>query len=212
MKRSICLFVFVVLATLVAAAQTEYPKVEVAGGYSYVNLNPQVASSQNFNGGGGAFVYNFSPIFGIKADFMGYTGGTGWSNYLTQHGYGAVNFSANAFTYMFGPQLKKHSGKFQPFGEGLFGAVHSNGYGTLIGCIENMGCGTKNGYGNNNGFAMEFGGGLDIPVSEHVQIRPVEVDYLLTHFGANHIANYSATQNNFKYFGGINFTFGGGGQ
>ncbi len=212
MKKLICLFVFVALVTLAAAAQTEYPKVELAGGYSYVNLNPQIASSQNFNGGGGAFVYNFSSIFGIKADFMGYTGGTGWNNFLREKGYGSVNVSGNAFTYMFGPQIKKHSGKFQPFGEGLFGAAHSNGYGTLIGCIENNGCGTKNGYGSNNGFAMEFGGGLDIPLNSHIEIRPVEVDYLLTHFGSNHIANYSSTQNNFKYFGGINFTLGGGGQ
>lgn len=120
---------FLCLVTVGAMAQSEFPTVELAGGYSYVNLNPQIASSQNFNGGGGAFVYNFSSIFGIKADFMGYTGGTGWNNYLRQHGYGSVNISGNAFTYMFGPQIKKHSGKFQPFGEGLFGAAHSNGYG-----------------------------------------------------------------------------------
>jgi len=210
MQRLICLTGFLCLVTMMAAAQSEFPKVELAGGYSYVNLNPQIASSQNFNGGGGAFVYNFSPIFGIKADFMGYTGGTGWNNYLREHGYGSVNVSGNAFTYMFGPQIKKHSGKFQPFAEGLFGAAHSNGYGTLIGCIENMGCGGKNVYGSNNGFAMEFGGGVDIPVNSYIQIRPVEVDYLYTHFGSNHIANYSSSQNNFKYFGGINFTLGGG--
>ena len=50
---------------------------------------------------------------------------------------------------------------------------------------------------------------MDIALSEHIQIRPVEVDYLLTHFGSNHFAGYSSTQNNFKYFGGINFTLGG---
>ena len=110
---------------------------------------------------------------------------------------------------MFGPQIKKHSGKFQPFGEALFGAIHTNGYATLITCIENNGCSTLNGHGNNNGFAMEFGGGLDIPVATHVQIRPVEVDYLYTRIGANNVPGYSAGWNNFKYVGGINFTFGG---
>lgn len=35
------------------------------------------------------------------------------------------------------------------------------------------------------------------------------VDYLYTRFGANHIAGYSAGQNSFKYFGGVNFTLGG---
>lgn len=208
-KRLFCVLGFVGLVSLVAAAQTEYPKVELAGGYSYVNINPQVVSSQNANGGGGAFVYNVSSIFGIKADFMGYASSTGISQYLkNKYGY-TGSASGNAFTYMFGPQIKKHSGRFQPFGEGLFGSYHSNGYGTLINCIENNGCTSKSGNGNNNGFAMEFGGGLDIPISEHVQIRPVEVDYLFMHVNANHIANYSADWNNFKYFGGINFTFGG---
>ena len=56
--------------------------------------------------------------------------------------------------------------------------------------------------------AMEYGGGLDWAVNKTVQIRPVEVDYLYTHFGANHVAGYSASQNNFKYAAGVNFTFG----
>jgi len=207
-KKCICVLAFVGLVTLMAAAQSEFPKVELSADYSYVNINPQIVSSQNANGGGGAFVYNFSPLFGIKADFQGYASSTGISTYLkNKYGY-AGSVSGNAFTYMFGPQIKKHSGKFQPFGEGLFGSFHSNGYGTLIRCIEEGGCSSKSGNGNNNGFAMEFGGGLDIPISSHVQIRPVEVDYLYTHISANHIANYSAGWNNFKYVGGINFTFG----
>lgn len=208
-RKLICLVGFLCLVTVVAAAQSEFPKVEVSAGYSYVSLHPQIISSQNFNGGGGAFVYNFTSLFGIKADFMGYGGGTGWTTYLKNH-YGYTgSASANAFTYMFGPQIKKHSGKFQPFGEALFGSFHSNGYGTVIRCIQNGGCNGASGNGNNNGFAMEFGGGLDIPISEHFQIRPVEVDYLYTHINANHIPNYSAGLNNFKYVGGVNFTFGG---
>ena len=210
-QKFICVVAFLCLAAVFSVAQTDFPKVELAGGYSYVNFHPSLAqiTSQNFNGGGGAFVYNFSSIFGVKADFEGYAVGTGWSKYLKDnYGY-AGSASGNAFTYMFGPQIKKHSGKWQPFGEGLFGAFHSNGYGTLIKCIENDGCTGASGNGNNNGFAMEFGGGVDYALSEHVQIRPVEVDYLYTHFSANHIADYSAGQNNFKYFGGINFTLGG---
>ncbi len=212
MRKLICAVVFVGLATLMATAQSEFPKVEVSADYSYVNLNPQIVSSQNFNGGGGAFVYNFSSLFGLKADFQGYAGGTGWTKYLRDNYGFAGSASGNAFTYLFGPQIKKHSGKFQPFGEALFGSFHSNGYGTVIHCIENNGCSGASGNGNNNGFSMEFGGGLDIPVSSHIQIRPVEVDYLYTHFNANHIANYSAGLNNFKYAGGVNFTFGGAGK
>ena len=204
----VCLLGFVFAVTMVSAAQ-DFPKVELAGGYSYMNFNPNLSplTSQNFNGGGGAFVYNAGPIFGVKAEFMGYAVGTGWTQELQRNGFtGAASASGNLFTYMFGPQVKKHSGKFQPFGEALFGAAHSNGYGTLIRSIENGGHEIINLNGSNNAFAMEFGGGLDYALSEHVQLRPVEVDYLLTRFG---FRSYSASQNNFKYFAGINFTLGG---
>jgi len=138
---------------------------------------------------------------------MGYAVGTGWTTKLTNLGYPVSgSASGNLFTYMFGPQIKKHSGKFQPFGEGLFGAAHSNGYGTIIRCLQTQGCQAINGNSSNNAFAMEFGGGVDFALSEHVQLRPVEVDYLLTRFGYR---SYSASQNNFKYFAGVNFTLGG---
>ncbi len=207
-NKLICVLGFLLLATAFSMAQ-EFPKVELTGGYSYVNLHPNLAplTSQNMNGGGGAFVYNVSPLFGIKADFMGYAVGTGWTKQLQHDGYtGAASASGNLFTYMFGPQIKKHSGKFQPFGEALFGAGHSNGYGTLIKSIEDGNHQITNVSGSNNAFAMEFGGGLDIALNNHIQIRPVEVDYLATHFGYK---SYSAFQNNFKYFAGVNFTLGG---
>jgi len=205
--RSKTLFVvaaFVFLFTLGASAQ-EYPKFEVPVGFSMVNVHPNQAALTSFNvfGGGGGFVYNFSSIVGIKADFMGYTQGSGQK--LSQNGEFLGNVSGNLFTYMFGPQFKKHSGKFQPFGEALFGAAHTN----LDANICKLEGNCASGSGNNNGFAMEFGGGLDIPITKSIQIRPAEVDYIGTHFGANHVANYSAWQANFKYVAGVNFTFGG---
>lgn len=201
----ICLITFLSLVTMAAAAQDEYPKFEVPVGFSFVNVHPNQSALTSFNvfGGGGGFVYNFTPLFGVKADFMGYTQGTGQK--LVDNGQILGNVSGNLFTYMFGPQIKKHSGKFQPFAEGLFGAAHTNLDANI--CKLEDGCGS--GSGNNNGFAMEFGGGLDIPITEHIQFRPVEVDYLYTHFGSNHIAGASASQNNFKYVAGVNFTFGG---
>lgn len=201
----ICLVGFLCLVTVAAVAQDEVPKAEVALGYSFVNVHPNLAqiTSFNVNGGGGAFVYNISHLIGVKVDFFGYDAGSGFKNQIRNTGYtGAA--SGNVITYMFGPQIKKHSGKFQPFGEALFGAAHTNAYATIL-KANNL----YNGSGDNNGFAMEFGGGLDIPVGKVIQIRPVEVDYLGTHFGANHIANYSSWQANFKYVAGVNFAFGG---
>ncbi len=95
-------------------------------------------------------------------------------------------------------------GKLQPFAEGLFGGAHSNAYGTILKARGDL----VNGSGSNNGFAMEWGGGLDWAVAKNVQVRPVEADYLYTHFGSTHVVGYSASQNNFKYVTGVNFTFG----
>jgi hypothetical protein len=197
---------FVSLLSVAAFAQ-DYPKFEVPVGFSFVNVHPNLAPITSFNvfGGGGGFVYNVNSLIGIKADFMGYTQGSGLRDQLKHDGLLAGNANGNVFTYMFGPQFKKHSGMFQPFGEALFGAAHTNAYATILTDEGKL----LSGSGNNNGFAMEFGGGLDVPLTKTIQFRPVEVDYLATHFGANHVANYHAWQNNFKYVAGVNFTFGG---
>ena len=203
-KTFLAVATLLLTCTLAAVAQ-EYPKFEVPIGFSFVNVHPNQAGLTSFNvfGGGGGFVYNFSPIFGIKADFMGYTQGSGQR--VTENGQVLGNVSGNLFTYLFGPQIKKHSGKFQPFGEALFGAAHTNLDANLC-KLEGI---CASGTGNNNGFSMEYGLGLDIPITRSIQFRPVEVDYLYTHFGSNHIQGASSSQNNFKYVVGVNFAFGG---
>jgi len=184
----------------------EYPKFEVDLGYSLINFHPNAAqiTSFNLNGGGGGFVYNLTPWIGIKADLMGYGTSSGFKDALKHlPGYSGAA-SGNLFTYVFGPQIKKHSGTLQPFGEGLFGAAHTNAYATILKADGQL----ASGNGDNNGFAMEWGGGLDWAIRKNIQIRPVEVDYLYTHFGSNHVVGYSASQNSFKYVAGVNFTFG----
>ncbi len=195
-----------VLATGMALSAQSLPQVEFSAGYTYMDFHANVPqlTSQSFNGGGGAVVYNVLSWLGVKAEIMGYSFGSGWTHKLVELGY-TGSASANMFTYQFGPQIKKHSGKLQPYAQTLYGIAHSSGYAAVL---RAKGSGTyvlASGGGNDNAFAMEIGGGLDIPVSKRVQIRPVELDYQLTRFG---FQNFSANQNNFKYFGGINFTFG----
>jgi hypothetical protein len=212
MKRLFYIAMTGIALALSAAAQTtgqtqtkslDYPKWEVPVDFSFVNVHPDLPKITSFNvfGGGLGGVWNFNQLIGIKADFQFYTQGTGVKNQLEHDGYPPGQLSANLVTYMFGPQIKKHTGKFQPFGEALFGAAHSNEYAQIL-ADE----GIINKSSTNNAFAMEFGGGLDIPITQHIQARPVEVDYLLTRFGVNGTA-YTGSQNNFKYSAGINFTF-----
>jgi hypothetical protein len=113
MKKWIVVIAFALLVSMTAMAQ-DYPKFEVPVGFSFVNVHPGVTQLTSFNmfGGGGGFVYNVTPWIGIKADFAGYTQGSGLKNQLTSLGY-AGQANGNVFTYMFGPQIKKHSGKLQ---------------------------------------------------------------------------------------------------
>ena len=181
------------------------PKIEVPILFSFANIHPNVTKITSFNlyGGGGQFDVNFGRVFGIKAEFMGYTQGSGLRNQLSTIGYaGQVN--GNAFSYMFGPQFKKHTGVVQPFGEVLLGAFHTNAYATIVNAVG----GTANLSSNNNFFSLAAGGGIDLKVNRHFSIRPVEVDYLMTRFHVNG-TGYTSNQNNFRYQAGFLFTAGG---
>ena len=186
----------------------DVPKVEIPIGFSMINVHPNLTPVTSFNvfGGGGQVDFNFGRVWGIKADFMGYTQGSGLRQKLLDNGYQVTgSVGGNLFTYMFGPQIKKHSGTVQPFAEFLFGAAHTNAYTTILRAEGKL----TNGSGNNNGFAMALGGGIDLKVAKHLALRPLEVDYLFMRFSANHVANYTANQNSFRYVGGFNILLGG---
>lgn len=216
MKIKILLLVTVFVAVLALGAvgqdssspqsgRETYPEIEVAAGFSFLCACPNISYFKHFYlyGGGGAAVYNIKSWIGAKAEFMGYTTSGGFENQFTH--LGAVSAgSGNLFTYTFGPQVKKQWGWFRPFGEFLVGGAHSNAYAKIF-SIET---GVISGGGSQNAFAMQFGAGLDIPLTDHIQIRPGEFDCLYTRFSTNGIPNYSGSQHSFKYVGGVNFTFG----
>ncbi len=206
-----------------AMAADEVPRFEVSADYSFAHFDParNFLQTKNLNGGGGAFTLNFGNYFGVKADFQGY--GSSNFGYTLPSGVtlpnGTVtssptngNLQGNLFTYTFGPVIKKHTGFFQPFGEVLFGAAHSNTYANVFKQI--YGVSASN---NNNGFAMVVGGGIDLRLNRTITIRPVEADYLLTRFGSTFVPPASTglpsistlNQNSFRYLAGVDFTFGG---
>ena len=196
------------LLSMTAWAQ-EFPRGEVGFDYSYVRYAPNVPGSKghSFNGGGGNFVLNINRYLGIKADLQGY-GSTTSSFVIAPNatfptGVNA-NVQGNLFTYMFGPQIKVHSPRIQPYVHLLFGGAHSNVYANAFKtiCVTGSGVCSFSTAPANNAFAMAFGGGVDIPIGHVVAIRPAEVDYLYTNF-TNRFNN--SNQNNFRYSGGIVF-------
>ena len=209
--RAIELGLVVLLLGLVAFAQ-EFPRYEVGVDYSYARFNPNAAYTQakSLNGGGGSFDININEYLGIKMDLQGY--GSNKTNFnitpnprFPSGASGVV--SGNLFTYMFGPQIKIRAHGFHPFVHYLLGGAHSNvyhnAYGTL--CQPIVGGCAFQGAPAENAFAMMFGGGVDIPLHHVVEFRPVEIDYLYSHF-TNQFAN--SNQNNFRYSAGLVFNFG----
>ncbi len=196
----------VVLLVGVAAWSQDFYRGEVTADYSYARFYPVAHGTQSLslNGGGGAAVVYFNDYIGIKMDLQGYGSNTvTWTNPSG----GFVKAQGNLFTYMFGPQLKVRAPKFEPFGHILFGGAHSNVYANLTKACAGP-CITS-GSPTGNAFAMAIGGGFDIPVSKSFEIRPVEIDYLMTRF-TNQFNNSS--QNNFRYSGGVSFRFGASGK
>jgi hypothetical protein len=198
----ICSLAALALLPMMAVAQeSEVPKAELAMAYSYLNGHPTKSqvTSFNMNGGGIGLVYNLTHLIGVKFDFMGYTGKNTVFNATNTN---SVQANFNQFTYLFGPQFTIRHHKVNYFAEGLFGAGHSSGFYQATNYVSP---GTGSVTNSNNSFAMEFGGGLDLKVSHHVYIRPVEVDYMLTRYSLN---NVSAQQNYFKYVVGVNIAMG----
>lgn len=194
-----------------AALAQEFPRAEAAFDYSYVRFAPNVSFSNghSLNGGGGSFVLNITHSLGIKADFQGYGSTTSNFSFAPSLNFptGAnANVQGNLFTYLFGPQIKIHAPRVQPFVQLLFGGAHSNVYANAFKNIcAGPGVCSFSTAPSNNAFAMAFGGGVDIPIGHVVAIRPAEIDYLYTNFN-NRFNN--SNQNNFRYSGGIVFNLG----
>lgn len=190
-------------------------KIEVTGDYSFVHVNPQnnqTIGTFNVNGGGGSVAYYFSKYVGVEAEFQGYGSYTKYVNlaagstFCPSESPCTYTAQGNLFTYNVGPVFKYRTQHFEPFAEVLFGGAHTNFYGNLYtGCL-NAGCLAANKTPSNNAWDFVIGGGLDIPVTPKITIRPVEFDYLLTRFG-NAFTGGNNNQSNLRYQAGIQFRF-----
>src|SRR5215471_2386302 len=179
MRKLVWIFGLFLLLTIPAAAQ-DFPKAEVFGGYSYFHANI-LGTGFNFHGGSGSIAFNLNHWLAIVGDVGGYHNGD-------------FGISTNVITYLFGPKFSyRRAGRITPFAQALFGAAHENE--NFIGVTA-----------SDNAFAMALGGGLDARVTQHVGIRLIQAEYLLTKFpdGEND------RQNNARISAGIVFRWGGG--
>lgn len=156
-------------------AQPNTMPLEIAIGYSYLrsNANPGQCGCFNMNGGNVQAALHLYRGFSFVADL---TGETAASVQNVGLGLSLVSFTA-------GPRFS-HSfrRRFTPFAQSLFGAVH--GFDSYFPVAAGP-------TGAATDFAMIAGGGLDIPISRRLAIRPIEADDLLTRLpnGGNNVEN-----------------------
>ena len=198
MRSFVFIFILILMLSVPATAQ-DRPAVEIFGGFSYAHLDSGVDMSSGSGGGimsrslimtSGAFGnshvnlngWNASTTtylarrFGMTADFSGHYGSPG-------------GIATPTHSYLFGPQVRLHSGRFAPFARTLFGLTHTkatSGGGELF---------------HQQTFAMTAGGGFDWRVSPRMAVRVMQAEFLLTRFGGN-------SQHNFRYSTGVVFRFG----
>jgi outer membrane immunogenic protein len=210
--KAVLIFGTILLLGMIAWAQ-EVPRVEVGANYGYLHYAPSAPYSQShsLNGGGGELNINVNEFLSFKMDLQGYGSSTTTFNIASNPTFPAGvsgNVQGNLFTYLFGPQIKLRAHHFQPYGQLLFGGAHTNVYGNAYHTICQPiagGCAISRAPAA-EAFAMDFGGGVDIPVGKHFAIRPAQFDYLLTRY--SNPFTKTNNQNNFRYSAGVVFSLG----
>jgi outer membrane protein with beta-barrel domain len=156
------------LATFAQEMQTEAPKAEIFGGYQYTRFD----GGLNANGWNSSVTGNLNRWFGVAADFSG--------AYKSQSG---VSF--HNYTYTFGPVVSyRHNESFTPFAHFLAGGFHASASSSGVS-------------GSDGGFAMMFGGGVDVKVSQRIALRAIQFDWLSLH------SNGVSDNNNMRISTGI---------
>jgi len=218
-KKCMLVGALMFVVAISAAAQSEAPKGEITGDYSYFRFNPTLPTSgqnQNLNGGGFDLTYFITPMIGVKADLQFY--GSAGINFqlatpfVTPRGAftvpaGVYHASGSMQTYTFGPVVKARYKHFEPFGQILFGVGHTNTYAQLSKTVAAAPGATLPIQPSQTPFTMVVGGGVDLPIRHNIAVRAADFDYVLTRI-TNPLTSTN-NQNNWRYGAGVQFRFGG---
>jgi hypothetical protein len=192
-KKLVPVLAVLVLLLIPSVSRAQGDSVELFGGFSFVHApvrylesplcittpcsNSYFDTHVNLNGYEFTAVYKPTSVLGIAADFGGYYGSSQGS-------------STHINTYMAGPQVS-FSGHISPFAHLLFGAAHESLGTSPTGDVTGI---------TRNSIASALGGGIDLKILPFIAIRPVQIDYLVTHFNSN-------VQSQFRYSAGVVFHF-----
>lgn len=184
-KLFVLLAVFLAVSTVLVAQQESQdvtePKAEIFAGYAYVHSNLQnfdPLTTEGLNGETLQGTFFLRPRLGVTADITRAQG----SN-LAQSGVGVTRY-----TYLFGPTYALQTdSSVTPFAHVLFGEDHER---ASISNAADL---------YSNSFAEDIGIGFDVSMTDHLSIRPAQIDLFHT--------NHSGGESNFRYSAGVDLRF-----
>lgn len=171
------------IALAQAGRGSEFYRAELAGGYSFLSVDTNGATSrQNFNGWEASGMLNLHKWLGVEGDLSGYYKGLGTV--------GGLDVNAHDYLFAGGPRIN-----LRPlFFHALFGADHASTSTSGTGSTVSV---------SQNAFAAVLGGGIEWKIARQWAFRP-SLDYVITRHGAP----TAATQNDLRFGVGIAYAFG----
>jgi len=134
---------------------------------------------KNYNGFTAEFNQNVTRNVGIVTSFTGTFNNGGYADLNSGRVFRA---DVQRYDLLIGPRYNWRTSNVTPFAHALFGITH------IRASFDDQFSKTR----SDTAFAMAFGGGLDIHASEHLDIRPIMVDYLPTFFNSTRQDNFRA--------------------
>lgn len=148
--RHALLLLLVLSMALPASGQKTYPRVEIAGGYSYLVVD---RSHRNMpKGWNSSFAINFHRNLGLEAGFGGHYG----------H-FPVLTINDSYYLFQAGPRVAFRLRKLTPWAHALFGVSQSR----IAGADATR-----------TNFASALGGGLDVAVHKRLALRMIQADYM----------------------------------
>ena len=200
-KWFLLLLMGLVSAPVALAQSSDYSRYEFYGGYAYQRAGDNARTvgaadkpvsfraiggglDRAYNGFTAEFNQNVWRHVGLVTSFSGVYDNTPFVSTITEKSYTA---QARRYDLLFGPRYNFRLGKINPFVEGLAGFEHLR---------VMFGDGGPNARATDTAFAMALGGGVDVHVSHHFDIRAIQADYVPTFFNSSH-------QNSFRVGAGV---------
>ncbi len=142
-------------------AQDEVPRVELFGGLSYL----RTSGNSNVNGINGQANININRWVGIAADLAGHFQTSADADLTRRTG---ARPSANAYSFLFGPQFSERAGRMRGFAHFLVGAARlQQGFKAGGGGVP----------ADSTVLSWAAGGGVDLKVTDMIDVRAITVDY-----------------------------------